>query len=81
MASFSAALNKEILAVDYKTNQVALDNQAEVPESYLRQMAAYREVLTNIWQDHLIRCALLWTNEPHLMYLEEWRLDRFFRDS
>ncbi len=68
----------EVLIVDYKSNRPPPTRQDDVPELYLRQMAAYRAVLAGIWRDRPVRCALLWTDGPSLMYLDEARLDRLF---
>ncbi len=69
---------REILIVDYKSNRPPPRRQDDVPELYLRQMAAYRAVLAGIWRDRAVRCALLWTDGPRLMFLDEPRLDRLF---
>ena len=61
----------EILIVDYKSNQSPPKSLSDVPELYLRQMATYRAVLSKIWHDSPVRCALLWTDGPHLMYLDD----------
>ena len=72
---------QDILVVDYKSNRPALTRQQDVPELYWRQMAAYRAILAGIWPDRAIRCALLWTDGPHIMFLDEQRLDRLFPAS
>ena len=58
-----------VLVVDYKTNRPAPAAEAEVAAVYLRQMAAYRTVLSKIYPDLRIDCALLWTDGPRLMQL------------
>jgi ATP-dependent helicase/nuclease subunit A len=58
-----------VLVVDYKTNRPAPATEAEVAGVYLRQMAAYRTVLSKIYPDLRIDCALLWTDGPRLMQL------------
>ena len=68
----------EVLVVDYKTNRPPPTRAADVAEIYLRQMAAYRAVLRQIWPDRPVRCILLWTDGPRAMSLDETRLDRFF---
>ncbi len=57
----------EILVVDYKTNRPPPRTVAEVPAIYLRQMAAYRAVLRDIYPDKPITRALLWTDELAMM--------------
>lgn len=64
-----------ILIVDYKTNRDAPAAAAEVPGVYLRQLAAYRAVLGQIYPDRPVRCALLWTLEPKLMPIDAALLD------
>ncbi|MEX2616021.1 MAG: double-strand break repair helicase AddA [Alphaproteobacteria bacterium] len=68
----------EILVVDYKTNRPPPRREADVAEVYLRQMAAYRAILRQIWPDRPVRCALLWTDGPRIMALNDSLLDRFF---
>ena len=65
----------EVLIVDYKTNRPAPHSVAEIPQPYLRQMAAYRAALGKIYPGKSIRCALLWTEGPRLMALPEGLLD------
>ena len=59
----------EILAIDFKSNQVVPEKVEDVPEALLRQMGAYAAALTQIWPDRKIRTALLWTNTANLMEL------------
>ena len=63
--------------VDYKTNRPPPRDANDVPAIYLRQMAAYKAVLQEIYPLLTIRCALLWTDGPRLMdiadeLLEPW---------
>ena len=44
--------------------------------AYLAQLAAYRAVLRRIYPDRPVRCALLWTDGPRLMPLDDGLLDR-----
>jgi ATP-dependent helicase/nuclease subunit A len=64
-----------VLAVDYKSNRPAPQSAAEVAPLYLRQMAAYRAVLREIYPDRRVACALLWTDGPRLMQLSDAVLD------
>jgi len=68
---------KEILIVDYKTNRPPPKNEKDVPVIYLKQMAAYRSVIHNIYPQRMIKCALLWTDGPILMPLSENMLDPY----
>ena len=67
----------EVLVLDYKTNRPPPAAENEVAEIYLRQMAAYRAVLGQIYADRPVTCALLWTDGPRLMPLSPWLLDRY----
>ncbi|MBO6632953.1 double-strand break repair helicase AddA [Parvibaculum sp.] len=60
---------REVIIVDYKTNRPPPKTVDEVAPAYIAQMAAYRAVLAEIYPDRVIRCALLWTEEPELMLL------------
>lgn len=63
--------DSQILIIDYKTNRPPPKNTADVSPLYLRQMAAYRAVLSDIYPDKTIRCMLLWTDVGRLMELPE----------
>ena len=58
-----------ILAVDFKSNHRTPVTPAETPEGILRQMAAYAEALRQIYPDHRIDTAILWTRTATLMPL------------
>jgi ATP-dependent helicase/nuclease subunit A len=71
-----AVTDEAVLAVDYKTGRAAPARAEEVPEAYLRQMASYRAGLCAIYPGRAVRCALLWTEAPALMPLDDALLDR-----
>jgi len=58
-----------ILAVDFKSNSQVPATPAETPDGILRQMAAYAAGLAEIWPDHRIDTAILWTRTATLMAL------------
>jgi ATP-dependent helicase/nuclease subunit A len=66
----------DVSIVDYKTDASPPRIANDVPERYVRQMAAYRLVLQAIYPNHRIHCLLLWTQTPWLMRLEDEALDR-----
>lgn len=71
-----------VLAVDYKSNTVIPDNPAAVPDGLLRQMAAYDAALRQIYPNHRIEVALLWTRAAQLMMLPQAALsDALMRAS
>jgi ATP-dependent helicase/nuclease subunit A len=69
--------DSEVLIVDYKSMRPPPSAKEDVPMAYLRQMATYRSVLRRVWPDRPIRCALLWTENPSLMILDDAQLDSF----
>lgn len=60
----------QVLIIDYKTDRPAPKAAADVEFAYRVQMAAYRAVLQDIYPDRPVRCALLYTDGPHLIELE-----------
>lgn len=60
---------RQVTIVDYKTNRPPPAKVQAVAPAYVAQMAAYRAVLQKIYPKRVIRCALLWTETPHLMLL------------
>jgi ATP-dependent helicase/nuclease subunit A len=71
-----AVLPGEVLVADYKTSRAPPASADAAPVLYLRQMAAYRAVLRQIFADRPIRCALIWTDGPSIMPLPDALLDR-----
>ena len=65
----------EVVVVDYKTNRRPPTASEDIPELYLRQMAAYRLALACIYPRHRIRCVLVWTDGPALMEIDAAQLD------
>ncbi len=60
---------RSITIVDFKTDRDVPRSAAGVPGRYLRQMAAYRSIVSQIWPARTVRCLLLWTAGPTLMDL------------
>jgi ATP-dependent helicase/nuclease subunit A len=67
--------DEAVTVIDYKTNRPPPESADAVPALYLRQMAAYREVLRQIYPGRPVRCVLLWTDGPRLMELGDVLLD------
>lgn len=57
----------EVLVVDYKTGRAVPNSADDVPEPYVRQLAAYREALDAVFPGKRIRTFLLWTEGPSIM--------------
>ena len=58
-----------IVAIDFKTNRVVPDSPTACPDGLLRQMGAYALMLAQIYPDHRIETAILWTATHELMVL------------
>ncbi|NNL19612.1 MAG: double-strand break repair helicase AddA, partial [Boseongicola sp.] len=58
-----------VIVVDFKTNQIVPETPGDTPEGILRQMAAYLEAIEQIYPNHRIDLAILWTAGPSLMQL------------
>jgi ATP-dependent helicase/nuclease subunit A len=65
-----------VTILDFKSDRPAPADAVEVPSVYYRQMAAYRAAMQAIYPDRPVRCALLWTDGPQLMVLDDALLDR-----
>jgi len=70
----------DVLVVDYKTNRRPPSDAADIPDIYIRQMAAYRLALACVYPSHRVRCALVWTDGPILMEIPAARLDDALED-
>jgi ATP-dependent helicase/nuclease subunit A len=70
-----AILPDRVLIADYKTGRPA-QSADSVPVLYVRQMAAYRALLRQIYPSRRVDCTLIWTDGPRLMRLPDDLLDR-----
>ena len=70
-----AVLGDRVLFADYKTNRNPPENVGRTPILYLRQMAAYRALLREIFPDRAVSCALIWTVGARPMLLPDSLLD------
>ncbi|HXE68844.1 MAG TPA: double-strand break repair helicase AddA [Hyphomicrobiaceae bacterium] len=65
-----------VLIVDYKTNRPPPRVVAEVAETYLLQLAAYRLGVAAIFPGLEVRAALLWTDGARIMEIPRLLLDQ-----
>ncbi len=63
--------DESVLVIDYKTLRPAPEIPSQIPAAYIRQLATYRGLLQQIFPDKTVRCALLWTDIPRLMVLDD----------
>lgn len=60
-------LPDKIKIVDFKTNQPPAKDVAHTAKQYIRQLAAYAELMQKVYPDKPIETYILWTNETRLM--------------
>ena len=56
-----------VLIVDFKTNRPAAKTAADVPETYVRQLRAYRQLVSEIYPGKKVVSLILWTDTANLM--------------
>ena len=61
--------------LDFKTNRPPPERPEDVPRGYVRQMAAYRVLIAEVYPGREVECSLLWTDGPRLMTLGADALD------
>lgn len=66
----------DVQIVDYKTNRPPPSTVDGVAPLYIRQMAAYRIALADIFPEKSTRAFLLWTDGPHIMEIPRALMDR-----
>ena len=59
--------DNRVVIVDFKTNRPAAAAPEQIPDVYRRQLAAYVELLGQIYPDKEIVPLILWTNTATLM--------------
>jgi ATP-dependent helicase/nuclease subunit A len=64
-------LPDRVLIADFKTNRRSPGRVEDTPVLYLRQMAAYRAVLREIFPDRSMVCALVWTHASQVAMLPD----------
>jgi ATP-dependent helicase/nuclease subunit A len=68
-------LPDRVLLADFKTNRRPPASVEATPVTYLRQMASYRAVLSRIFPQRAVHCALVWTREARVSVLPDTLLD------
>ncbi len=62
-------VGKSITAIDFKSNPQVPARPEDTPEAFLRQLAAYRAALAQIWPERTIKTAILWSATQSLMQI------------
>ena len=74
-------LEKEIIAVDFKSNFLVPKINKDVPNGLLRQMAIYFRFLEIIYPTKEINIAILWTETSNLMFLDKVLLKKCLQSA
>ncbi|WP_406586221.1 double-strand break repair helicase AddA [Asaia lannensis] len=61
--------DRQVMLCDYKTGQHPPRAGQTVPAAYKRQMTAYGSVLSQLYPDHEIVLALVWTEGPVISFI------------
>jgi len=64
-------LPDRVLVVDFKTNRPSPATVEDADPAYIRQMAIYVAVLSEVFPGRAIEAALVWTDGPRLMAVPE----------
>jgi ATP-dependent helicase/nuclease subunit A len=70
-----AVLADRVLLADFKTNRRPPRRIEDTPVLYLRQLAAYRAVLRDVFPDRDIVCALVWTQSSQVVMVPDALLE------
>jgi ATP-dependent helicase/nuclease subunit A len=70
-----AVSGAEVWIADYKTDRAPPADAAGIPEGYLRQLAAYRAILAQIYPGRRMVCLLVWTETAQAMPVPSALLD------
>lgn len=70
-----AVTQSRVMIADYKTDRAPPDAPAAIPPGYLRQLAAYRAILAQIYPRHGVECLLIWTQSARAMKVPDEMLD------
>ncbi|PTV95251.1 DNA helicase/exodeoxyribonuclease V subunit A [Rhodobacter aestuarii] len=68
-------LPDRVRVLDYKSNAVVPQTADQVPLGLVRQMAAYRGALRQIYPGRAVECLLLWTTTGEIMPLSDTQMD------
>jgi ATP-dependent helicase/nuclease subunit A len=61
----------EIIIIDYKTTAHVAKELSEVSLNYLLQLKIYHALVSQLYPGLPVRCAIVWTHVPSLMWLDE----------
>lgn len=71
--------DETVWIVDYKSNAKIPETDAQTPDIYVAQMAAYKHIIQQIYPDKAVKTVLLWTRAPKLQVLKNEQLNEISR--
>jgi len=72
--------DEDVIAIDYKSNRITPETPDDTPDGVVRQMAAYRDALREVYPNRNIRTLLLWTRTRKLTEVSDSALDDALKD-
>ncbi len=76
-----ALMGDDVMVIDYKTDRPAPAAPADAPRAYVVQMALYRRALEGVFAGKRVRCALVWTEAPHITELDPAQMEAVLNGS
>jgi ATP-dependent helicase/nuclease subunit A len=73
-----SVIGDTVYILDYKTHRRPPD---QMPTAYQKQLNGYKAAIRDVFTDHIIRCAVIWTAGPRLMWLDGDRPDTDHADD
>ena len=70
-----AVTGMQVWLADYKSDRAPPGTHGLIPEKYIGQLAAYRQILQQIYPAHAIRALLIWTETAAVMEVPAALLD------
>lgn len=72
-------LPDKVIIIDFKSNKQIPQSIEEIPKSYLKQLAAYKASIEDIFKDKKVECGLLWTDTGEFMPISNEILDVYIK--
>ncbi|MEO1493229.1 MAG: double-strand break repair helicase AddA [Pseudomonadota bacterium] len=67
--------------VDFKSDAAPPADPDDIAPGYLAQLGAYAHALAQVYQEHAVRLAILWTARPRLMRVDPARANACYRTA
>lgn len=71
-------LPEQVIICDFKSGRRAPKIAENIPEIYLKQMAAYRSLIREIYPNRLVNALLVWTDDAKITKIPEILLEKYY---